>query len=429
MLSSVFRPFRPRVVRVGFPAFVIALLVLSGCDLTEETSQSPQSPNFEVTNDLESRITDLSGGTRSTAARVTATAESNFSVSGVARVKPPEVEKNGNSYQTKASHLSFNDAGDDRVFVGYKIRGAPYGGGIDVLDADEPKNLRSTNSIETDNLDVQEVIDDPDAGAEYVAGALETKREVVSPAVLTKLSISGGNTSVESHERLSGNVAKSVVNAPSGDDQHDLFVVTDENALYEYNSSLGNENKYTVSDDVEFSSITAHQQGYRIMLTQSGALWTSDFSSEPSKSDQTLKESAEIRPRGIARLTTSHYESSGEDFVYAALNTGGFRVLDGDVDEELFSRTEGDYTSVSAPDGGNYLYASRTDGRVEVYEFDGNDPSSLSSDDDPIATINTADYQDGSSAGQSNQVLAVGSYLYIANGSGGTLVLEVNDGS
>ena len=93
MLSSVFRPFRPRVVRVGLPAFVIALLVLSGCDLTGETSQSPQSPNFEVTNDLESRITDLSGETRSTVvARVTATAESDFSISGVARVKPPEVK-------------------------------------------------------------------------------------------------------------------------------------------------------------------------------------------------------------------------------------------------------------------------------------------------------------------------------------------------
>ena len=409
-------------MRVGFPVFVIALLVLSGCDLTGETSQS-QSPNFEVTNDLETRITDLSGGTRSTAARVTATAESDFSVSGVARVEPPEVK----GTQTKASHLSFNDAGDDRVFVGYKIRGNPYGGGIDILDADEPRNLKSTNSLQTDNLDVQEVIDDPDAGAEYVAGALKTKRAGVSPAALTKLSFEDSDNNISvTHKRLSGNVAKSVVNAPSGDSRHDLYVVTDGNALYRYDSSLGDELKQTVSG-VEFSSITAHQD-LLIMLTKSGALWKSDFSSanEPWKSDLTLEES-EIRPLGIARLTTSNHENSSDDFVYAALNTGGFRVLNDDASEKLFSRTEGDYTSVSATDGSDYLYASRTDGTVEVYEFDGNNSPSWSSD--PIATINTADYQNGSSDVQSNQVLAVDDYLYVANGSEGTLVLEVNDGS
>ncbi|PSQ81640.1 MAG: hypothetical protein BRD46_01575, partial [Bacteroidetes bacterium QS_8_68_15] len=127
----------------------------------------------------------------------------------------------------------------------------------------------------------------------------------------------------------------------------------------------------------------------------------------------------------IARLTTSNHESSSDDFVYAALNTGGFRVLDDDVDEELFRRTEYDYTSVSATDESDYLYASRTDGKVEVYEFDGNDSPSW----DLIDTINTANYQDGSPDVQSNQVLAVGDYLYIANSSGGTLVLKVNDGS
>ena len=421
MLSSVFRPFRPRVVRVGFPAFAIALLVLSGCDLTEETSQPPQSPNFEVTNDLESRITDLSGGTRSTAARVTATAESDFSVSGVARVEPPEVK----GTRTKASHLSF-DEGNDRVFVGYKIRGAPYGGGIDVLDANDPNNLKRINSLETDNLDVQEVIDDPDAGAEYVAGALETKKKNRSPAALTKLSFDDSDDDISvTHKRLSGNVAKSVVNAPSGDSRHDLYVVTDGNALYRYDSSLGDELKQTVSDDAEFSSITAHQE-LLIMLTKSGALWKSDFSSanEPWKSGLTLEES-EIRPLGIARLTASDHEDSSDNFVFAALNTGGFRVLNDDASEELFSRTEYDYTSVSATDESNYLYASRTDGTVEVYEFDGNNSPSWSSD--PIATINTADYQDGSSNVQSNQVLAVGDYLYIANGSEGTLVLEVDE--
>ena len=93
------------------------------------------------------------------------------------------------------------------------------------------------------------------------------------------------------------------------------------------------------------------------------------------------------------------------------------------MDTELFSRTDGYYTSVSATDESDYLYASRTDGTVEVYEFDGKDSPSW----DLIATINTADYEGGSPDVQSNQVLATGDYLYIANGSEGTLVLEVDE--
>jgi hypothetical protein len=370
-----------------------------------------------VTNDLDQRITSLDQGKTAT----TSVSAKEFSVNGVIRVEPPTV----NGQETKVSHVSFNSDGGDRVFVGYKIRGGEFGGGIDVFDADQPDDLEGINSLKSENLDVQEIADDPDEGAEYVAGAVETNRADVSQSVITKLSLSGDDITV-SDERLSANVAKSVVNAPSGDSQHDLYVVTDGNALYRYDSSLGDELKQTVSG-VEFSSITAHQD-LLIMLTKSGALWKSDFSSanDPWKSDLTLEES-EIRPLGIARLTTSNHENSSDDFVYAALNTGGFRVLDDDADTELFRRTEGDYTSVSATDESDYLYASRTNGTVEVYEFDGNNSPSWSSD--PIATINTANYEDGSSNVQSNQVLAVGDHLYIANGSEGTLVLEVDDGS
>jgi hypothetical protein len=97
-------------------------------------------------------------------------------------------------------------------------------------------------------------------------------------------------------------------------------------------------------------------------------------------------------------------------------------VLD-DVDTELFSRTGGHYTSVSATDESDYLYASRGNGTVEVHEFDGSNSPSWG--DAPIATINTADFFDGTADTQSNQVLAVGNYLYIANSTDGLLVLKV----
>ena len=408
--------FRSHAAFLVLTTIVLVALLLPGCDQAGDSS--PQSPTFTVTNDLDQRITSLDQGKTAT----TSASAKEFSVNGVIRVELPTVNGQG----TKVSHVSFNSDGGDRVFVGYKIRGAEFGGGIDVFDADQPDDLTGINSLKSENLDVQEIADDPDEEAEYVAGAVETNKANVSPSVITRLSLSGDDITV-SDERLSANVAKSVVNAPSGDSQHDLYVVTDGNSLYRFDSNLDNQLRQTVPG-VEFSSITAHQD-LLIMMTKSGQLWKSDFSSpsDPWQSDLSLEESAEIDPLGIARITTSNHESSSDDFVYAALNAGGFRVLDDDVDTELFSRTDDYYTSVSATDESDYLYASRANGRVEVYEFDGNNSPSWS--DEPITTINTADFQDGSGDSQANQVLAVGDYLYVANGNGGLLVLEMNDGS
>jgi hypothetical protein len=112
-----------------------------------------------------------------------------------------------------------------------------------------------------------------------VAGAVATDKADASPSVITKLSFSGngGNNITSSSKRLSANVAKSVVNAPAGDSQHDLYVVTDGNSLYRFDSGLENQLRQTVPG-AEFSSLTAHQD-LLVMLTKSGALWTSDFSS------------------------------------------------------------------------------------------------------------------------------------------------------
>lgn len=396
-------------------ASLVVALLLAGCDLTGDSS--PQSPTFTVTDDLDQRIVSLNSGESATA---DASAK-NFSVQGVIRVEPPTVKGEG----TTASHLSFNDRGGDRVFVGYKIPGDKFGGGIDVLNAANPKNLRGLNSIESTNLDVQEIADDPDEGAEYVAGAVETNKGDASPSVITKLSFSGnsGNNITPTHERLSANVAKSVVNAPAGDSQHDLYVVTDDNSLYRFDANLGNRLRQTAGTGVEFSSIAAHQSSL-IMLTKSGEIWESDVSppGAPQESDLTL-DGSNIDPVGIARITASSHQSSSDTFVFAALNEGGFRVLDDDVDTELFSQTNGEYTSVSATDESDYLYASRKNGTVEVYEFDGSNGPSWG--DTPVATINTADFFDGTANTQSNQVLAAGDYLYIANSTDGLLVLEI----
>jgi hypothetical protein len=401
-------------------AIVLFALLLAGCDLTGDTE--PQSPNFTVADNLNERITSLDSGDAAT----TNASAKDFSVEGVSRVEPPTVNGEG----TTVSHISFNGEGGDRVYVGYKIPGGKFGGGIDVFNAANPSTLTGINSVKSTNLDVQEIADDPDEGAEYVAGALKTNKADASPSVIVKLSLSGnsGNNLTTTHKRLSANVAKGVVNAPAGDSRHDFYVVTDGNALYRYDANLEDELVQTAGSS-ELSSITA-EGGTISMLAKSGALWRSDFGSASAPVQTSLSlDGSGIEDNGIARLTASDHQNrnNGSVFVYAALNEGGFRVLDSDVDAERQRQTAGDYTSVSAPDNGNYLYASAEnpsgENVVEVYEYDGNSSPVWGSA--PVATINTADFFEGATNAQTNQVLAVGDYLYIANGTDGLVVLEV----
>lgn len=180
---------------------VLFALLLTGCDVTGDIA--PQSPNFTVSDeDLSERITSLDPGDAAT----TNASARDFSVEGVSRVVPPTVNGEG----ATVSHISFNGEGGDRVYVGYKIPGGKFGGGIDVFNAANPSNLTGINSVKSTNLDVQEIADDPDEGAEYVAGALKTNKADASPSVIAKLSFSGnsGNNLTTTHERLSANVAK-----------------------------------------------------------------------------------------------------------------------------------------------------------------------------------------------------------------------------
>lgn len=115
-----------------------------------------------------------------------------------------------NGASTTASHVSFNDEGGGRVFVGYKILDEKFGGGIDLLNAPNPMDWTPINSLESSNIDVQRVVDDPDEGAEYVAWAVATDGGDASPSVIAKLSFSGnsGNNITVSSTRLSANVTE-----------------------------------------------------------------------------------------------------------------------------------------------------------------------------------------------------------------------------
>lgn len=413
-------------VRIVPLALLLVGLLFGGCDLMEENS-SPQTPKFEVTNDLESRMTPLEDSSTTSlqgGASATMNSSNSLLVFGVLRVAPPDVNGTG----TVASYLSYDSyQGPDRVSVGYKVRGEEFGGGIDILNALTPLVLNPfpVNSIQATNLDVQEVVGASDSQAQYVAGAVQTNLADESPSVIAKLSFPEGEDDVDiTSKRLSANVAKSVVNAPSGDAQYDLYAVTDGNSLYRFTSNLGDKLRQT-APGANFSSVAAHQ-GRIVTLDKNGELWYSTPTStgDLSKDNTPSFNGTGINPLGIARVRTATHEATNDQFVFVALNQGGFRVLNAEATTELFGRTSGNYTSVSASGNGNLLFASRDNGQIEVYEFTGStgNPSWTSS---PIATINTRDFGDVPPETQVNQVLAIGNILYVANSRGGLLVLKV----
>lgn len=403
----------------------VSLFLLVGCDFTSQSSSSSSqsSSSFEVTNDLGDRITLLSGKARSDAGPA---GKKDFRVKGVLRVEPPTI----NGEKASVSYLSSDT---NHVFVGYKIAGKEFGGGIDIFDASDPTALgdNKITSVESQSVDVQEVVDkdtknDPsDVPPLYVAGSkLPPGPLVETNAVAMRLVTSLSGVDVKT-VRLSGNVAKSVAEAPRDDPRHDFYIATDDSTVYRFNEDLEDRFEQAV-EFREWSSVTATQNGL-FALSKSGNIWTAGYSSPSPLTEKISMDGSGINPGGIARIQSAR-AADGCPYVLAALNTGGFRMLSGDASTELFTRASGNYTSATMM-GGMFLYASKGNGEVEVFEFNPNDDNNPIKSD-PIRTIDTSKFpSDFAGPEQVNQVIRAGDYLYVANSTGGVLVLEVTSPS
>lgn len=416
------------VTRTSILALGVVFFFLAGCDSTSQPASS-ESPTFEITNNLGDRITLLSGETQLRAGASTKAKQ--FQVQGVALVEPPTV----NGTKASVSHLSSDT---NHVFVGYKVVGGDFGGGIDIFDADDPAALgdNKITSIKSDQVDVQEVINKDTVNAPddipplWVAGAQEPPGPLVkTPSVGLRLSLDFGGVDVTTR-RLSGNVSKSVAQIPPTADADDLnfeiFFVADDGTIHRFDKDL--ENQFTQAVEFrEWSSIAASVDGV-FALSKSGEIWLSELDAGPENQNPPEKindlEGSGINPNGIARLQSGRPEN-GCPFLFAALNTSGFRVLSGGGDEILLSISSGNYTSANMTNGGQFLFASQRNGAIDVFEYD---PENQVFNDTPIKTIETTDFSGVSETSQVNQVIRAGDFLYAATSSG-VLVMEVVSGS
>lgn len=417
----MFRLLTSNTFRLGILAASISLLFLVGCDSTGQQSSS-QSPSFEITNNLSERITPLSGKTH-----LDASAKKDFQIQGVARVEPPTI----NGKKASVSHLSSDT---NHVFVGYKIVGGDFGGGIDIFDASDPTALgdNKITSVKSQSVDVQEVVDKDttnspaDVPPLYVAGSKPPSGPLIetnSVAMQLRTSLSGVDVTTA---RLSGNIAKSVAEAPRADKKHEFYVVPDDSMIFRFDEGL--EDRFSQAVEFrEWSSVTANQNGI-FTLSKSGGIWRSSLDTDGNKPTKvTQLDGSGINPNGIARLQSGRPQN-GCPLLFAALNTGGFRALSpGDDGEFRLSRTSGNYTSATMVDGGKFLFAAERNATVEVFEYD---PNNQVFNPDPVEIIDTSKFPSGFSGDvQANQVVRTGEYLYVANSTGGVLILKVINGS
>lgn len=435
---------------LGVAALFVAafFFMLAGCDMTgSDQSDGSDGEDYEVTDDLDDRVTTDDKSAKG-AFSIPHPKSSQVSFHLLAQVDPPTVSGTG----ARATTLSFD--GNDNLYIGYLLLGTSYGGGIDILDAQDPTNIGGATSLQSENTDVQALTSGQDGNEIYVAEAVPptVDADANTPSRVSVLELQDGAVSQVSR-RLSGNVAKSVAVAPDDDDaEQDFHAITDKNSLYGFDRNLSDETMRheKIDEDVDFMGLATNGDNV-FVLGRDGQIYYSNDDEGASLQKGAVNLESGIEKLGIARLS-AYDEDAGENIddghVFAALGHNGFAVLDGDGNEVQYRQTEtgtfenadgneeeGYYTSVTfhgnvpASGGDDYVYGARRWGMIDVFKVpdDGISENGL----DLVRRLYLREVFDLGQADDIppsvNYVLGVkdSDVLYVSGGKAGTLVLEL----
>lgn len=441
-------------------ALVVGIsLLLVGCDSVSK-STTDNRPLLKVKNDLSERMTVFDEEAASAQAKLIplagTAAKSAFTLRAVSHIRPPN-----SGYS--AGHLS---TGRNDVFAAYKIPGTAFGGGVDILDANDPTQLTNEdNALISQDLDVQEVAYEIGAPNRlYIAGAvdfeaIEARDFGGTPAVMIRAEVQdNGNVARNGtgdvrvvEAAMPHNLVKSVTVATSNDANHNVYAVTDGGSLFEFDNGLGsrvelNSASGTTPDVIgagaEFTSVTSLDgENYAQVLTKDGNVYSiGTAGADDGKVYERALALNAVTTNGIARLSGYDHSAGGNSSVtakllYGALNSGGLVVLDRTGTTKLYEKTDRYYVSVTAADysGASRVYAAGPGGRIDVFEVtsaitDGNTSTGLQLE----GSFDLGGLQEigaGSSIGSAdvNQILAQGDYLYVAASDEGIVVLKVDE--
>lgn len=435
---------------LGVAALFVAafFFMLAGCDtMGSGDSDGSDGEDYEVTDDLDDRVTDNKSAKGAFSIPHPKSSQVSFHL--LAQVEPPTVSGTG----ARATTLSFD--GNDNLYIGYLLLGDPFGGGIDILNAQDPTNIGAATSLQSENTDVQALTSGPDGNEIYVAEAIPPSgdADANTPSQVSVLELQNGSVSQVSR-RLSGNVAKSVAVAPDDDDaEQDFHAITDKNSLYGFDRSLSDETMRheKIDEDVDFMGLATNGDNV-FVLDQEGQMYYSNDDEGAALQKGAVNLESGIDKLGIARLS-AYDEDAGENIddghVFAALGHEGFAVLDGDGEEVQYRHTEtgtvenadgdeedGYYTSVTfhgnvpASGGDDYVYGARRWGMIDVFKVPDDGIS-----ENGLDLVRRLYLRDAFDLGQDNDdvppsvnyVLGVkdSDVLYVSGGKAGTLVLEL----
>ncbi len=384
------------------------------------------------------RITNYEGSSASGMATAAAPQAPSFEIKS--RVAPPDVDGDGTS--ERASHLSLSSA-TNRLYVGYKIVGDPYGGGVDILNVGGAL-ADGSDALQTDDLDVQELAVRDDNEALFVGAALAPDN-LGPPSQLHSINLNpnSGNpvspNDIEYDEaQLPGELAKSVVTGFSSG-TYDAFAASNVNSLHgiETTGSGWEIDAVTTetrgsSSSLQFRSVAETSAGTAYALSDGGHLY--EFSSGlPQVTSSSL--GALNSDASIARLSAHSVDVTGDgnadsEFLFVSLNENGFRVVDPSTGEVRFSDPNLYTTSVTAT--ADTVYVATGDG-LSVYAVESGLSNTDSADglNDLVRTsVSDFSIQGGSvptpTEAQVNHVVHDGSYLYIAKSTDGVYKVEQN---
>lgn len=437
-------------IRIGI--FLAGVVLVVGCDATGPGAKETNKVSYEVTNDLDSRLTVAdAAGASSAAAAPSKGGATTFSV--IAQVAPPDVDEEGGD--ERASHVHYS-AHHDKLYAGYMIRGdGPgngFGGGVDIIDLSDPSDPASppgSNALAVEGVDVQESTTSRDVLMLGVAeeesfdiGNTPSEVHTIHIDGITGLPVTSGGTIEFEDMDLPGDLVKGVTRASSSDDTHNFYAVTDANTFHQLEVGGVADIRDITTDatsnfpGLEFRGVAANGDGGWAM-DDGGNLWRSD----PSTGG--LSRETEFSPpdffggsplRSIARVSAGGPKCNGTKLIFTALNNDGFRAIvtgTGDA-SEVFRNKSLEVTSVTATKDFVYV-ASGTS--IALYAID---HSEICSDDTDeglrrIGMTEVRDFRNGSlfdfdDQGQVNQIEATTysgtDYVFVAKGEDGVIILE-----
>lgn len=396
--------------RATVPPLVVAVLFLASCDFLGLGGALLDQPEFQVSDGLAERITVLNEAREPTGGRAKQ-GDAAVSLTPVVQVRAPSI----GGTVTQTSHVSHN-AASGRLYVGYKLGGDPFGGAIDVLELRDGGRVGAVRSLESGNVDVVEVRHDADDEALFMAGAVNTRKLGGNPALVAKATPRQGGVDLKS-KRLDHFVGKGLILGPEPNTVH---VVTDENAVYQFDRELQQQAKLTAKDAAGFRSVAAHDSQV-FVLDRSGTVFSEAAASFSELSESASLTNRSFNERAIARLLAA------DGRLFAALNIEGFGILSPDGEAIWTSGRSGVgalYTCIAL--GPNHLFVGRRDGAIEVYERPAGVPAP-DADFEPAQVIRLwrGDASLDLPSESINQLLMVDGHLYVAYSSEGLLVFRV----